>query len=107
MNKSKKTIVITGANGFLGTELVKSFKKDGWDIVALVRNASKYNTPGVKYVEYDLSKDFDESVFAGADYLVHTAYMKHDKKHPDALKINVGAAKRLLKEYCVLFNKLD
>lgn len=93
----QKTVVITGASGFLGSTLVKDFKKSGWHIVALVRNAHKYKLAGVTYVEYDLSKPFDASVFAGADYLVHTAYIKYDHKHPDALKTNLEGAKRLLK----------
>jgi nucleoside-diphosphate-sugar epimerase len=93
----QKTVVITGANGFLGSALVKHFKQDGWHVIALARNAHKYSTPGVVYVEYDLSKPFDASVFAGANYLVHTAYVKSDNKHPDALNINVEGAKRLLK----------
>jgi nucleoside-diphosphate-sugar epimerase len=93
----QKTVVITGANGFLGSALVKDFKKGDWHIVALVRNAGKYKLKGVTYVEYDLSKPFDDSAFAGADYLVHTAYVKYDKKHPDALKVNLEGAKRLLK----------
>jgi len=97
MKTVKQKIIITGANGFLGSELVKSFKKDGWQIVALVRNAHTYKVPGVEYVEYDLAKPFNASAFAGASCLVHTAYTKSDSRHPDALAINVEGAKRLLK----------
>ncbi len=97
MKTTKQKIVITGANGFLGSELVTSFKKDGWQVVALVRNAHKYKTAGVEYVEYDLAKPFDDAAFAGASCLVHLAYIKSDNKHPDALALNVAGAKRLLK----------
>lgn len=98
MKASKqKSVIITGANGFLGSALVKSFRQDGWRVIALVRNAHKYHSPGVVYVEYDLTKPFDASAFAGANYLIHTAYVKYDHKHPDALKINLEGAKRLLK----------
>jgi nucleoside-diphosphate-sugar epimerase len=93
---NKQTVIITGATGFLGSALVKSFKQDGGRVIALVRNAHKYRTAGVEYMEYDLAKPFDTSVFAGANYLVHTAYEKYDNKHPDALKTNLEAAKRLL-----------
>lgn len=96
-NNKQLTVIITGANGFLGSALVKYFKRDGWHVIALVRNAHKYSAPGVVYAEYDLSKPFDASIFAGADYLVHTAYVKYDNKHPDALKTNLEGAKRLLK----------
>lgn len=93
----QKTIAITGANGFLGSELVKHFKKKGWHIIALVRGAKKYRQSGVEFVEYDLSKPFDSSTLKGADYLVHAAYVKYDLKNPDALKINLEGAKELLK----------
>jgi nucleoside-diphosphate-sugar epimerase len=92
-----KTVVITGASGFLGSALVTYFKREGWQVIALVRNAQKYKSAGVKYVEYDLSEPFDASAFAGADYLVHTAYVKYDHQHPDALNINLEGARRLLK----------
>lgn len=93
----KKTVIITGASGFLGTALVQYFKKEGWRVIGLVRNADKYSELGVKYFEYDLSKPFDSKIFTGADYLVHTAYVKYDSNNPDALKINLEAAKRLIK----------
>jgi len=93
----QKTIIITGANGFLGSALVTYFRQKDWQVIALVRNAKNYKTAGVKYVEYELAKPFDTSVFAGADYLVHTAYVKYDHKHPDALNINLEGAKQLLK----------
>jgi nucleoside-diphosphate-sugar epimerase len=94
---NKQTVIITGANGFLGSTLVTSFKRDGWQVIALVRNAHTYTTPGVNYVEFDLAKPFDTSAFAGADYMIHAAYVKYDHKHPDAFTINVEGSKRLLK----------
>jgi nucleoside-diphosphate-sugar epimerase len=96
-SKKQPTIIITGANGFLGSALVDYFKKQGWQVTALVRNAKKYKKSGVKYLEYDLSQPFDEAIFKGAYYLVHTAYVKSDKQHPNALKINVDGAKQLLR----------
>jgi nucleoside-diphosphate-sugar epimerase len=98
MNKSnnKKTVIITGAAGYVGSRLAAHFVKKGFQVVGLVRNASSRKAAGVKYVEYDLEKPFDDSVFEGADYLIHTAYVKYDKQHPDALQINVDAAKRLI-----------
>jgi nucleoside-diphosphate-sugar epimerase len=93
----KKTVIITGASGFLGSALVQYFKKEGWRVIGLVRNADKYSEPGVKFVEYDLSKPFDSKIFAGADYMVHAAYVKYDGNNPEALNINLEAAKRLIK----------
>jgi nucleoside-diphosphate-sugar epimerase len=92
----QKTVIITGASGFLGSALVSDFKDKGWKVIALVRNAAKYSDADVSYEEYDLNKPFNDSVFKGADYLVHTAYIKSDAKHPNALEVNLEGAKRLL-----------
>lgn len=96
MTKSP-VIVITGAGGFLGTELTKHFQDKDWTVRALVRNAQKYQSDGgVEYHEYDLSKPLDKTLIKGSDYLVHAAYIKYDSRHQDALAVNVRAAKQLL-----------
>ncbi len=96
MSKKSPAIAITGANGFLGQALVKHFKKKGWRVTALVRNPDTYNVKGVKAAGYDLSEPFDAKALAGMDYLVHAAYMKQDRQHPDAFDINIKAAKDLI-----------
>ena len=96
-NKKQPTVVITGASGFVGTKLVNHFLDQGWKINALVRNAKKYRAKkDVAYFEYDLEKPVDEAAFKGADYLVHTAYVKYDRNHPDAMELNKKAAERLV-----------
>lgn len=93
----RPTVVITGANGFLGSALVRHFANLGWKVTALVRNPSKQNRhPGVRYVAYDLTGKLDESVFKGADYVIHTAYIKADSRHLNAMEVNVDAAQQLL-----------
>ncbi len=96
MPQNKLTVVITGADGFLGTALVKHFIAKGWGVVGLVQQAQRHKNTHVRYVEYNLSKPFDETAFKNADYLVHTAFVKYDRQHPDAMDINIEGAKRLL-----------
>lgn len=93
---SASVVAITGANGLVGSELTSYFLSKGWRVVALVRNPDKYDVPGVKSVRYDLADGFDESAFKDVDYLVHTAYLQKNRKHPDAFDINVRAADQLL-----------
>lgn len=94
---NQPTVIITGASGFVGSVLVRYFGQKGWQVIGLVRNPKRFTAKGsIRYVEYDLEKPFDDSFFKGATYLVHTAYIKYDRDHPDALKRNVEAAKRLL-----------
>lgn len=93
----KPTVIITGANGLVGTQLVQYFASKGWSVKALVRNPKRFSSSSnVTYSSYSLEKPVDPAVFKGADYLIHTAFMKQDRKHPDAFKVNVKAAASLL-----------
>jgi nucleoside-diphosphate-sugar epimerase len=93
---ANKTVAITGANGFLGTELVKYFSKKGWLVVALGRHAPKITSKNISFVEYDLSGKIPDAALKNVDFLVHAAYIKQDRSHPDAFKTNVEAAKTLI-----------
>ena len=88
----KPTIVITGANGFIGEELVHYFFENGWHVKALVRNVPKEIVRDVEYIEYDLNRIPDETIFDSVDYLVHAAYMRYDKSN-NADLINVEGTK--------------
>jgi len=99
MTKSKQpTIAITGASGFLGTDLLNFFVNKGWNVVALVRDQNKLKTnKNIEYRAYDITKPVSNSTLKDVDYLVHAAYVKLDKQHPDAMEINISGAKNLLK----------
>lgn len=97
MTNNNPKVAITGANGFLGSALVDHFSNKGWEVLALIRRPSS-GTPkkNVSYLAYDLSKPFDVDSLKGVDFLVHTAYVKQDKQHPDAFNENIQAAERLV-----------
>ncbi len=91
---TKSTIIITGANGFIGEQLVNYFSAKGCQVKALVRNIQKEVVKDVEFIQYDLEQDPDETIFDGADYLVHCAYLRFDQnKNADA--INVSGTKKL------------
>jgi nucleoside-diphosphate-sugar epimerase len=95
MAKSR-TVAITGASGFLGSQLVDHFAGKGWKVVALVRNPGRQKpSAGVKYVPYDLREPVNSKSLEGADYLVHAAYVRQERG-TDAFRENVEGAKRLL-----------
>lgn len=99
MKKPNKTptVVITGANGFIGSALVEHFKAKGWKVRALVVDPThESKKEKVAYFAYSLASPPDAQAFSNADYLVHTAYSKHDAKTPNAYKLNIIAAKRLV-----------
>lgn len=97
MSKPSSTIAITGANGFLGSELVRHFSQAGWHVRALVRDPTSYRpSKNVTAVAYDLTQPLAPKIFVGVDYLVHAAYVKQQGGSADALDINVAGAERLL-----------
>jgi len=75
----KGAIAITGADGFIGSALVKHFSTRGWSVVALVREDIPRAEKNVTYKLFDLlhSNAID---FSTIDVLVHAAYQPILKK---------------------------
>lgn len=76
-----KRVLVTGANGFVGSRLVPALREAGHEVVVLVRNAATYDAPpGVRVVEGDLLDPgslpnafrFDGEPVDAAYYLVHS-----------------------------------
>lgn len=97
MTSSSKTVAITGANGFVGTALVNHFVSQGWNVIALVRKPPKQLKENVIYRDYDILKQPDKNLLKDVDYLVHLAFVKQDRQHPEAFSDNVEAAKSLVR----------
>jgi len=84
------TVVITGANGFLGSYLVKFFSDKGWKVRALVHNMPPQVISGVEYHLYNLLAAPQQKIIEGADCLIHCAYAPND------FEINVKGTVQLL-----------
>lgn len=76
-----KRIIITGANGFIGRWLVKSFASDGYEVIAVVRNKSSdvsaiENISGVKicYCELNNIEMLPEIISEKCDLFLHFAW---------------------------------
>lgn len=70
-------VLVTGATGFVGGRLVPELRDAGHDVVALVRDAARYDAPaGVEVVEGDvLDSGSFEAAFEGVEaayYLIHS-----------------------------------
>lgn len=93
----RKTIAITGANGFIGSHLVRSFSHSGWNVLAFCRRArDQAPVPNVTFHEFSLPDGFGEQDFAGGDVLVHCASVRYSKQHPDSDAINIRGTEKLL-----------
>ncbi len=92
---NKPTIIITGANGFIGSYLVNYFFAKGWKVRAFVYADPKNKMNGVDYIPYNLEDDLTQSIFESVNYLVHCAYLRFEK-NKNADEINRTGTKKLI-----------
>ena len=96
-----RTVLVTGASGFVGQSVVRTLLNEGFSVRALVRPSSLEalpEHPHMVIIEGDM-KDAPSLIKAtrGADAVVHLAARKSDEA--DSAAVNVGGAK-LLVEAC-------
>ncbi len=83
----RRTIIVTGSSGLVGSHLVSYFSELGFQVRALQRNQLASHVQNVQYIPFDLS-DVQDNGFAGADCLVHCAYRPVISKQEREADIN-------------------
>ncbi len=90
------TAVVTGASGYLGSQVCRTLDAQGWHVVWLARSSP----PGVPHHRrYDLDSPISgevTEVLRSADLLVHTAYDLTLTDAADIWRVNVEGTRRLL-----------
>ena len=100
----KERVLVTGANGLLGANIVEQLTINGFQAIAMVRKGcNKEGLKGLVYVlfEGDITDSNDlERVVSRCGYVVHCAAKTSQKgKFPDYEKINIYSA-QLIIEAC-------
>ena len=91
-----KTVLITGASGFIGSALVRTFVGNGWRVVGAGRVRPPALPDGVDWRTYDLAwTSLPDDFLEGVDAVVHGAMMKQSASD-HSFDINVAAGKMLL-----------
>jgi len=85
-------IFITGANGFIGSNLCRYFLGQGWEVHGLVRRTSDLHYLqglAVKLIYGDLLRPEEFSIPAGVDYIVHAASIVSEQADDETCRKNI------------------
>jgi nucleoside-diphosphate-sugar epimerase len=91
-------IVVTGATGNVGTALLRALAKDERveEIVGVARRVPDWQNPRTRWVRADVAADPLEPHFAGADAVVHLAWLIQPSRDEAELeRVNVGGSRRV------------
>ncbi len=102
-----KTILITGATGFVGYHIIERAIEKGYNLIASVRNSSdithlkKYNIPTVVLSLSDPTKLKSEllnlrNTYGCVDFIVHNAGITQSLNNDDYYRVNYTLTKNLI-----------
>ena len=91
-------IVVTGATGNVGTSVVEALGRDPRveEIVGLARRTPRWSAPRTRFMRADVVTSPLEPLFAGADAVIHLAWLIQPSRDPAALRaVNVDGSRRV------------
>jgi len=92
-------IAITGANGFVGSNLIKHFQSSGHEVLALIRKSSNTDTipAATELVTIDYTDiNSIKSAVQNCDVLIHNAGKTKALNHAIMMKANEGITKNII-----------
>ena len=91
-------IVVTGASGNVGTSVLPALARDPAveEIVGVVRRPPGWSNPRTRWVQADVVSSPLEDVFAGADVVIHLAWLIQPSRDAAMLRaVNVDGSRRV------------
>jgi UDP-glucose 4-epimerase len=91
-------VVITGATGNAGTSVLRALARDErvTEIVGLARRLPRWRNPRTRWVRADIVTAPLEELFAGADAVIHLAWLIQPSRDEQALRaVNVDGSRRV------------
>jgi dihydroflavonol-4-reductase len=100
MSELKETVLITGANGFVGSRLCALLIDQGFHVIAQVRRTSDLTLLRDLQLEYRYG-DITEprtlpEMVQGVDYIVHNAGLIKSKRRQTFFDVNEGGTRSLM-----------
>jgi nucleoside-diphosphate-sugar epimerase len=93
MSERRKTCLITGGSGYLGSELAAFLREKGWRVVSASRHPQ-----GGDAVQFSLGDKISAGLFAGVDALIHAAYDFAPRDWETIQRVNVAGTQQLLQQ---------
>jgi nucleoside-diphosphate-sugar epimerase len=91
-------VAITGATGNVGTSVLATLAEEPRveEIVAIARRAPEQSFPRTRFVAADVARDDLEQIFAGADAVIHLAWLIQPARDQALLyRVNVTGSERV------------
>ena len=104
--RSRRTVVVCGATGYLGRHVVRTLLADGWLVRALVRNASRLGDAAEFCDEVFVGHPTDpatlDGLFDGADAASSSIGVRSFKRRPSFRDVDERAILHLVEALSVL-----
>lgn len=102
-NLERDSVVVTGANGFIGSHMIRALVDAGYFVRALSRGAAPHAEPNVEWIRYTGLDDVVslERACGGALAVVHAAGRAHETNRgasvdPAAFRVNADGTRAVL-----------
>lgn len=97
MMNQKKTVLVTGASGFIGSRLIASLAKSGFNVVALSRKDVDFSDGKVVFGDFASLEDLRQLDGLGIDVVIHLAGVTGDANEEDCMTVNVAGTSRFMR----------
>jgi len=95
VKSAKKTVGVTGSNGYLGKMLVAALREQGFDVVEY-RRSVPHDVSNESIRSLDLGAPIQHQAFEGVQCVIHAAWDLRETDPSRAWSRNVGGSKRVL-----------
>jgi nucleoside-diphosphate-sugar epimerase len=98
MSAQGRAVLVTGANGFIGSELVRGFAARGWRVIGCGRRRPQNLSEAIVWRDYDLTWPvISSALFDGVDTVVHAAIARGGERGQD-FAVNVNGSATLFEQ---------
>ena len=96
MTENSRVAVVTGASGYLGSQICRTLEDSGWRVIRFTGSQPEVAGQVVRYELAETVSAQAANALAAADVLIHAAYNLTLTGADDIWRVNVAGTRRLL-----------